>query len=140
MEINGTDNEIGNTLNNAMYQTIADAIDFFRDIQPELQSVSQQFYQGPSENAWTSLEMFLENMEWLIDLLSIISENKVWIDQKVVIVSLIQELNSILIQLNQALINNDCVLIADLIGYEFIPLFEKMSQCFVSLLEFGEKQ
>lgn len=139
MKKNCTEAKI-DTIDVAMFQTISDANEFLIAVQPELKFVSQQFYQGPSEDTWSSLESFLENMEWLTELLSFMVGNNTWADQRKVIESLIHELNENLLQLNQALMNNDCVLIADIIGYEFIPLFQKMSNCFISLCNIGEKQ
>lgn len=124
----------------AISQTMSDAINFLTTIQPEIRLIANQFYQGSTEDTWTSLEKLLENAEWLSELLILITKNNTWPDQKETITGLIHDFNEDLLQLNQALVNHDPILIADILGYEFIPLFQRMAECFMIMITCGESQ
>ncbi|MEK3911935.1 hypothetical protein [Paenibacillus sp. FSL H7-0331] len=90
---------------------------------PSMNRLADLFYQGPGKEAWAELEHLLEAFEWLDSVLR--SLRTVYTTEQI-LDELKRELEDKLGDFQEALINQDSVLIADMIVHEFIPLFDRL--------------
>lgn len=99
---------------------------------PIIHKLSEEFYQRPNENTWSQLTDLFEGIQWIIQSLTqinsienlsdIVSDFEAWSEY----VQEVSKLNNIVVELENAILNNDNILIGDMLMYEIIPVFEAM--------------
>lgn len=99
---------------------------------PIIHKLSEEFYQKPNENTWSQLTDLFEGIQWIIQSLTqissieslsdIVSDFEAWSEY----VQEVSKLNNIVVELENAILNNDNILIGDMLMYEIIPVFEAM--------------
>ncbi|WP_303866862.1 hypothetical protein [Acetobacterium wieringae] len=104
--------------------------EYIQNAKKALKHLSEEFYQAPESKSWTDLADFFEGIQWILETISridqisnletIISNYKIWNEY----VQNIKGLNEIVRELDDAMKNNDHVLIGDLLQYEVLPIFE----------------
>jgi len=92
---------------------------------PEIETLAAEFYQGPSGESWERFQQLLDGVDWLNQLVTVIDQNPTkpeeWQDYLAVVERLMNELQN----LEEALENQDYVVIGDLLNYEIIPCFQE---------------
>jgi len=92
---------------------------------PEIETLAAEFYQGPSGESWERFQQLLDGVDWLNQLVTVIDQNPTkpeeWQDYLAVVERLMNELQN----LEEALENQDYVVIGDLLSYELIPCFQE---------------
>lgn len=95
---------------------------------PELKQLSDEFYQTSQSSSWGKLHDLFEALQWIHESIMSIDREKArpsdW-DEKLVISS---SFEPIFPNLLEALEAKDNILIADIITYEIIPLFQRLGQ------------
>ncbi|AWE06389.1 hypothetical protein DCE79_02870 [Lysinibacillus sp. 2017] len=77
---------------------------------------------GQIENALNSIANLAEGIEWLLNVEQILAQHNLKIRSR------IMEANEFLMEVNDALIQNDTITVADLFEYEIQPLFDSASE------------
>lgn len=95
---------------------------------PETKQLADQFYQGIETESWVKFEQLLEGIQWLLSLINVIKEQDVKYTNWSQTVSIAENLQNQLIELQVAIENKDNILVGDLISYEFLPLFEGLQK------------
>jgi hypothetical protein len=120
-------------------ETLASAYDYLKNGKLTVQEMANTFYQQPKDQTWNTFSNLLEGIEWLINtqsridqikgLKSIIKDYSVWNEY----VQLIKKMIAVLPELEEAMAQQDHVLIGDLLLYEILPLFEagELKLCFL---------
>lgn len=101
-------------------------VDYMNRAKPELAALPGGFYANPTVDTLASFEQLLGGLQWLDEMLAlIINSNKRPKDwQKYMELS--EKLKSEIVNLGEAVENSDHVLVADIIQYELIPIFEEL--------------
>lgn len=97
-----------------------------------INNLAEEFYQKPNENTWSQLTDLFEGIQWIIQTLTqinliessneIVSDYEIWKEY----VQEVAKFNDITSELENAVLNNNNVLIGDMLLYEVIPVFEIM--------------
>lgn len=85
-------------------------------------TIANLFRQGKAQNAFESIVAFAEGIEWLVAAESALANEGFTINSRII------EANEFLIEINEALENQDLVTVADLFEYEIHPLFSSASE------------
>lgn len=102
------------------------AADYLTGAIPEIPALADGFYQNPKAENWEIFSAMLEGMQWLnqtIDLIDKSTERPGNWDE---CIKLAVQLQMELKNLEQAVENTDSVLIADIILYELLPVYEAL--------------
>lgn len=102
--------------------------EYLRRAMPEIKLLSDSFYQSSSTEAWQKLSDLFEAIQWLHGAIMSISKEKSQTDNWDQYIFNASSLEGIFPDLLQALEAQDNTLIADLLAYEIIPLFEQLQQ------------
>ena len=91
---------------------------------PHITMLFNAFYINPTQENWIELSEVLEGIQWLLSMVEAIDNSIVrpsnWTEVMTPIAGLKEELGN----LEEALENTDTVLIADMLQYEILPVFE----------------
>ena len=109
-----------------MQETLESAAQYLERAQPEVEKLSTEFYQGPTEGTWTKVAQFLEGLQWLQETGAVIDSlqpkgqpaGSGW-------TGVFQEKIKCL---EEAMVNHDYVLLGDLLQYEISPLFSSLEK------------
>jgi len=93
---------------------------------PQIKTLTDEFYNNPSSTSWVELGRLFEGMQWISTMIETVDQSAVrpskWTEVMVNYVIMQAELRN----LEEALENTDTVLIADLLQYEILPIFESL--------------
>ncbi|MFT8318831.1 MAG: hypothetical protein ABF651_11265 [Sporolactobacillus sp.] len=107
---------------------------------PTLSSLSESFYQNPSSSNWQELSNLFTGIEWLEKMQHVVEQTGKqpdgWLSFKEDLAKLQQQL----LEMETALKNKDQVFIADLLQYEFHPLFMQLAESINKMLVGEEEQ
>lgn len=116
------------TVSEMLRDVLLTAEEYLEQALPEIELLAAEFYQGPSEESWARFQQLLEGVEWLNQLVAVIDQNKAkpgnWQDYTVMVDRLRDELQN----LEEALENQDYVVMGDLLNYEIIPCFQEFRE------------
>ncbi len=111
-------------------ETVLSTLDYIGRVTTLITPISDEFYQNPKTESWNQLAGLLEGIGWIFDtMVSInnlqnldthLSSYSTWNEY----VHSVIKLNDLLPELEESIKNQDNVLIADLLNYEFYPIFE----------------
>lgn len=120
---------ICNHLTGLVNETIVSSYEYLLNAGKETQGLTAAFYQGPKRENWNSLADLFEGIQWIIDaqnridqikdLEAILPNYSTWNEY----VQSIKQVTPVLLDLEDAMINRDHVLIGDLLLYEMLPIF-----------------
>lgn len=115
-------------------------LDYLQKVPILIEELSDEFYKTPDGKSWNNLKDFLNALAWIMDTFSSIDNDKRLKD----IVENYEEWNlyakeifflkAILPDLEEALLNEDNISIGDILSYEIVPIFNKMKQRLLELL------
>lgn len=95
---------------------------------PEIEVLADQFYNNPDKESWNKFGQLLEGLQWLTHLVqtigSVDKKPENWMNYLKASFSVNEELKN----LEDALKNNDRILIADILNYEVLPFFKELKK------------
>lgn len=91
---------------------------------PQLSSLANDFYSNLSARNWQELGKLFEGIDWLLKMSQTVDQSTKRPANWEEVQDAAFEVTKLLKQLEEALENQDTVLIADLIRYELLPIFE----------------
>ncbi len=122
--------EIFNTINSYFARAI-----------PEISSLSEKFYSTPSKNDWVKLSQLFEGFQYIVNSYKTIDSskklNKVnlnyesWLSYSKEIL----KLNDFIKEIDEALNNQDYILIGDILNYEITSIFEDLKKIISKLFD-----
>ncbi len=107
--------------NNIYSETLESATDYIKKLIVGIKKYIEYMTSGRISESGDLLISIIEGLDWEVKALSLIKE-KLNIDLD------ISEVNAVLIDLSNAIQNNDYVLITDLFEYEILPILEKWKE------------
>lgn len=111
------------------------AADYLTTAVPEMTSLADGFYKNPTADNWGEFSAMLEGMQWLnhsIDLIDKAKERPANWDE---CINHAVQLQMELKNLEEAVGNTDSVLIADIIQYELLPIYEALQAEFNTTID-----
>lgn len=99
--------------------------DYLKGAIPEVSKLADEFYKGATQNTWEKFQQLLEGLQWLYQFIDTVNENPEQPYNWEQFLEVSGNLQNELQNLNEALLNNDAILIGDLISYEILPLLER---------------
>ena len=100
--------------------------DYLKRAKPELALLPDGFYSNPSPEVRSSFSQLMEGLQWLDEMLSVIDKSNERPSDWNTCMELSQSMKAEILNLSEAVDNSDNILIADIIQYEFIPIFESL--------------
>jgi len=93
---------------------------------PQIDVLTVEFYRNPSSDSWNNFAQLLEGIQWLNDMIhtidSVVEKPNNWTN----FIKIKVELDAELENLEEAINNGDIVLIADILKYEILSIFESL--------------
>lgn len=115
-------------------ETIVSSYNYLNNAITQVKLLSQEFYQRPEKSAWENLNHLFGGIQWIIETITkidvlkdidqIINCYEVWNEY----VQNVSELKEIIVQIEEAMVNKDNILVGDLLLYEIVSIFEKMTE------------
>ena len=115
-----------------MAETMASAAGYLERARPEVENLSGEFYQGPTEETWGKLGQLLEGLQWLVEAVSTVDH---YLPGKQPASQWGVEFMEKTKMLQEALDNSDHVLMGDLLQYEISPFFSTLEKEIKELLK-----
>ena len=112
-------------------EMMASADGYLERARPEVEKLSSEFYQGPTEESWRRFTQLLEGLQWLLETVTAVDcfhpgdQSRRWGEDFEDKITLLQG----------ALQNSDHVLLGDLLQYEISPLFSALEEEIKELLK-----
>lgn len=100
--------------------------DYLKRAIPELATLPEGFYSNPSPEIRSSFSQLMKGLQWLDEMLTVIDNSNERPGHWDTCMELSQSMKNEIENLSEAVDNSDNILIADIIQYEFIPLFESL--------------
>jgi hypothetical protein len=94
---------------------------------PHLITLVDMFYNNPSRESWLELGELFEGIQWLSSMIVTVDQSVARPSNWDAVVAPATELQGELGNLEEALENTDTVLLADMLQYEILPVFEIFS-------------
>jgi len=104
--------------------TLLSAEEYIERALPELEKLIDDFYEGPTEDAWYKLSQLIEGIQWLNQTAAFIQEHKNDPSSKEIVGML--DLGHELSLLEEAIEQSDMGMIGDILNYEVKSRFETM--------------
>lgn len=117
---------IAKTEKEFMNDILLAAEDYLKRAKPELVALTDGFYSNPTAETHTSFSQLMDGIQWLDEMLALIAVSSERPPNGKMYAELTQSLQTEIAQLGEAVGNSDNVLIADIILYELIPIFEQL--------------
>lgn len=95
---------------------------------PELNTLFEEFYQNPLKDSWMKFEQMIEGIQWLHQMIRCINQFKERLQNGTQYIQIESRLEMEIQHLEEAVENEDNVLIADLIQYEIITIYEALKK------------
>ncbi|MGE7544926.1 hypothetical protein [Sporosarcina newyorkensis] len=95
---------------------------------PYISNLFNAFYNNPAGEDWASLAELFEGIQWLSTMIDTVAVSTVCPTNWATINASVAELQCELKNLEEALENTDTVLIADMLQYEVLPVFEEIAK------------
>jgi len=121
-------------LKSMVNETLGSAYDYIEKVIEGIELIADSFYKSPSKETWEQLANLFEGIQWLIDTMVRIDEIK---NLKAILINyviwneyvlIIKELCEQIVELKDAMLNHDSILIADLLIYEILPIFKNANE------------
>ncbi|MFC4403535.1 hypothetical protein [Gracilibacillus xinjiangensis] len=117
-------NIIAKTKRDFINETLITAEIYLKNSFHELNGLTEQFYNGPTEESWGAFKNLSEGIQWLTELIIMVDRMKERPSNWQEFVDVYHRLVGVITELADAVENQDAILIADLMNYEIKPLFE----------------
>jgi len=117
---------IAKTEKEFMNDILLSAEDYLKRAKPELVALTDGFYSNPTAETHTSFGQLMDGLQWLDEMLALVAVSSERSLNGEAYAELRQTLQTEIAQLGEAVENSDNVLIADIIQYELIPVFEQL--------------
>lgn len=106
-----------------MLQTLNDYLE--RAI-PDLERLSDGFYQGADSETWTRLNEMLEAMGWLLQVVELMGQESEPLSNLETYKQALSQIQEKIPQLMEAVQAGDTTMIGDVIRYEILPVFQSL--------------
>lgn len=94
---------------------------------PHITTLSDEFYNNPSATSWAELSELFEGIQWLSSMVETIGQSTACPSNWNEVLTPTSAMQVELGNLEEALENTDTVLIADMLKYEILPVFEVLA-------------
>jgi hypothetical protein len=124
-------------------ETLDSAYNYIANAVLLIKPLAEAFYQHPKQDSWKNLANLFEGIQWIMEtvnridniknLKNIVINYQIWNEY----VQTIKGLSAVIIELEDAMVNQDQVLIGDLLQYEIQAIFETSEEKLQFLIPTG---
>ncbi|CAN7157922.1 hypothetical protein [Paenibacillus sp. LjRoot56] len=93
---------------------------------PDLERLSDGFYQGADSETWTRLNEMLEAMGWLLQVVELMGQESEPLSNPEAYTEALSQIQEKISQLMEAVQAGDTTMIGDVIQYEILPVFQSL--------------
>jgi len=111
------------------------AEEYVKRATPILDVVAEQFYDSPTAESYYDLNDLFSGLQWLNSMLTVIDESAARPVKWDIVKETVEPLQDVLQDFEDALENEDTVLLADLLAYEVKPVFEQLLEQFTTMID-----
>lgn len=111
------------------------AEEYVKRAAPILEVVAEQFYDSPTAESYYDLNDLFGGLQWLNSMLSVVDESVARPTNWDVVKESVEPLQGVLQDFEDALENEDTVLLADLLSYEVKPVFEQLNEQLTAIID-----
>lgn len=123
------------TVKELTHDILFTAEEYIQRATPEISHLIDELYQGPTDETWVKFQQFLEGIEWINQMLVSIDKSTYhphnWQAYLPIMVKLQMELKN----LEGSMQSEDYVLMADIVQYEFLELFNKLDKAIKTTID-----
>lgn len=116
------------TIKQFLNEVLVSAEEYILRALPEVEILVNEFYQNPVSQSWEKIQQLLEGLQWLNQIIMTIDQGeqkpKNWNQYLEYSAKLGVELKN----LEEGMLNQDNILIADIIQYEILPLMSNLKE------------
>lgn len=112
------------TIKEILDEMVITANEYLNRAIPDVRVLANEFYQAADDERWNRFLQLIEGVEWLLQFMSQIVDNKFIYKNWDKYMEIITRLESEMYNLEDAIKLEDSTLIADIVNYEFIPILE----------------
>lgn len=103
---------------------VQSGVGYVKNAKPEIGKLAEQFYSHPTPNSWATLSDLFEGIEWILAMIEGVNKSEYKPLEWEEVLQQSSDFKNELGNLEEAMGNTDAVLIADILKYELLPLFE----------------
>ncbi|ABW20047.1 hypothetical protein [Alkaliphilus oremlandii] len=121
-------------------ENIVSTLDYTERAIPEIEILSNEFYQTPTGDTWNKMIQLIEGLNWIIasfssidsksNLKDLVDDYEEWN----IYAKDIYSLKELVLELDKVIKNNDLVAIGDILAYEVSPLFNQAKETLKKLI------
>lgn len=101
--------------------------DYLAQALSEIEKLADKFYQGENEETWKKFDQMLEGLQWIVQMVSALNSNKDFYNTIHDSMEIEEKLSSDIAELEDAVTQNDLILIGDIINYEILPTLNSLN-------------
>lgn len=109
------------TIQEMMGEMMKSAVEYLERAISGINTLAEEFYNGPTENTWVRFQQLLDGVSWLMESAAIFEKTYRELSGRTA------KLHEKLDELKEALEGSDLILVGDLLKYEFLPELEKIN-------------
>jgi hypothetical protein len=114
------------TKDEAVQAICVSALDYANRAAPQIELLFKDIYRGATNESWDKLSELFNGIQWLYDTCTALASDWVNLPQSEAFVTYTQAIDQLMPNISLAVENKDEVSIADLIQYEFLPVFNEL--------------
>jgi hypothetical protein len=120
------------TIDEMSEEILVSSLSYMERVIPEIRTLVNEFYQGPTSNSWDRFSQLLEGIQWIHQMIRSVDMHKQSSLKWGEYVSISQKLSEVGQNMQEAVENIDAVAIGDILNYELLPqlqsLYEQLQQ------------
>lgn len=118
------------SLKELMSEVLLSAEVYLARLIPGIKQLSDKYYEGATQDSWVKFEQLLEGLQWILQMLDNVVnvENNLRYQNAEQYEELVEQLKEHVTNLQDAVDNEDMILLADILGYELLPSLEAIDQ------------
>lgn len=109
--------------------------DYVERATPKVKELSESFYNVPSNELWDQFTQLLEGINWLYSVILIVDKEKVFVEEWSELYAIAIKFEEQFPELLEAVESKDNIVIADILQYEIIELFETIKKEIKSIID-----
>ncbi|WP_281883044.1 hypothetical protein [Paenibacillus sp. YYML68] len=123
------------TLAELINQLVISTSSYLDRVLPEVQLLSNQFYQGASSETWSKFAQLIDGLQWISQMLFSIDQINHGLKGLTFVTKERPEFETLIRNMQDAVVNTDTILLGDVLQFEIIPMLTTIHEGFKLIME-----